>query len=179
MKVGTIAMSSNFLAYTALTKPASAKIVAPRNTVLSVTHGCGMRTVVNSEAISRTIAPTATPPAHHRAGDVAGEDHPVRHRTDQQLLDMAAELGAEERGGDVAVAVLDHAHHHQPGDDELHVAEAVHLADARADQAAEDQEVQRHRDRRRHQGLAPDAQDAHELAAHDRAQRDQVALRRG
>ena len=104
-------------------------------------------------------------PAQHRAGDVAAEDHPVRHRADQQLLDVAAELGAEEARGDVAVAVLDHAHHHQARDDEVHVADAVHRADARADQAAEDQEVQRHRDRRRHQGLAPDAQDARDLAA--------------
>src|SRR3546814_12021483 len=44
MKIGTIATSSNFFAYTALTKPASEKIVAPSSTVDSVTSGCGMRT---------------------------------------------------------------------------------------------------------------------------------------
>src|SRR5690606_38641600 len=102
-------------------------------------------------------------------------DHPVRHRADQQLLDMAPELGAEEAGGDVAVAVLDHAHHHQAGDDEVHVADPVHLADARADQPAEDQEVQGHGDRRRDQGLGPDPQDPADLAPGDGAQRDPVA----
>jgi hypothetical protein len=95
-------------------------------------------------------------------------------RADQQLLDVAAELRAEEARRDVAVGVLDDAHHHQAGHDEVHVAEAAHVADAAADQAAEDQEVQRHGDRRRHQGLAPDAQDAHDLAADDGVERGQV-----
>src|SRR5690606_37235987 len=53
----------------------------------------------------------------------------------------------------------------------------AHVANARADQLAEDEEVQDHGDRRRHQGLAPDAQDAHYLAAGERAQRDPVQLR--
>src|SRR5690606_28324017 len=104
-------------------------------------------------------------PAQHAAGDVATQDHPVRHRADQQFFDVAAELGAEEAGADVAVGVLDHRHHHQARDDEIHVADAVHGPDPRADQAAEDQEVQGHGDRRRHQGLGPDAQDAGDLAA--------------
>ena len=89
--------------------------------------------------------------------------------------DVATELGAEERGGDVAVAVLDHAHHHQPGDDELHVGETTHVADPRADQAAEDQERQGHGDCRRHQGLGPDAQDAVHFAAHDGDQGNKIA----
>src|SRR5690606_33140183 len=59
---------------------------------------------------------------------------------------------------------------------ELHVAVAAHLAHARTDQAAEDQEVQRHGDGRRHQGLAPDAQDARNLATYHGGQRDAVAL---
>src|SRR3546814_1735406 len=80
------------------------------------------------------------------SSDVCSSD---LHRADQQLLDVAAELGAEEARRDVAVAVLDHAHHHQPRDDEVHVPDPVHLAHARADQAAEDQEVQGHGDRRR------------------------------
>src|SRR5690606_6544320 len=78
--------------------------------------------------------------------------------------------------GDVAVAILDDAHHHQAGDDEVHVGDAVHGADPRADQPAEDQEVQRHGDRRRHEGLGPDAQDSADLAARDGAQRDQVGV---
>ena len=56
-----MAMSSNFLAYTALTKPASEKIVAPSSTELIVTSGCGMLTVVNSMAMHSTIAPTIIP----------------------------------------------------------------------------------------------------------------------
>ena len=56
-----MATSSNFLAYTALMKPASEKIVAPSSTVVSVTSGCGMRTGVNSIAMHSTIAPTITP----------------------------------------------------------------------------------------------------------------------
>src|SRR3546814_19003298 len=71
-----------------------------------------------------------------------------------------AELGAEKARRDVAVAVLDHAHHHQARDDEVHVLEPVHLAHARADQAAEAAEIQGHGDRGRPQGLAPDEQDA-------------------
>ena len=62
-----MATSSNFLAYTALTKPASEKMTAPRKTVARVISGCGMRTVVNSMAMHSTIAPTisprSTPPA--------------------------------------------------------------------------------------------------------------------
>ena len=62
-----MAMSSNFLAYTALTKPASEKIVAPSSTVVMVTNGCGTRTWVKNIAITSTITPTisprSTPPA--------------------------------------------------------------------------------------------------------------------
>src|SRR5690606_28023851 len=76
--------------------------------------------------------------AQHRAGHVAAQDHPGRHGADQQLLDVAPELGAEEAGRDVAVAVLDDAHHDQAGHDEVHVADAVHGPDPAADQAAED-----------------------------------------
>jgi hypothetical protein len=115
--------------------------------------------------------------AHDGAGDVARQDHPARHRRHQHLLDIAAELRAEERTGDVAVGVLDHAHHDQAGHDEIDVADAgLHLADAAADHVAEDEEVQRHRDRRRQQRLAPDAQDARDFAADDGAECDQVGL---
>ncbi|KAG0771235.1 hypothetical protein G6F22_016656 [Rhizopus arrhizus] len=158
MKVGTIATSSNFFAYTALMKPASEKIVAPRITVHDHAHHQA---------------------AQHGTGYVTPQDHPVRHRADQQFLHVAAELGAEERGADVAVAVLDHAHHHQARHDELHVGVAAHVTHARPDQVAEDQEVQGHGDRRRHQGLAPDAHDAGDFAAHDGHQRDAVALAGG
>ncbi len=61
MKVGTIATSSNFFAYTALMKPASEKIVAPRITVVSITSGCGMRTGVKNIAMISTITPTIRP----------------------------------------------------------------------------------------------------------------------
>ena len=56
-----MAMSSNFFAYTALTKPASEKIVAPSSTVVKVMNGCGTRTLVKNIAISSTIAPTMSP----------------------------------------------------------------------------------------------------------------------
>ena len=51
----------HFFAYAALTKPASEKMVAPSSTVDSVTSGCGIRTGVNSIAISSTITPTISP----------------------------------------------------------------------------------------------------------------------
>ena len=60
----------------------------------------------------------------------------------------------------------------RPGRDVLHVGEAAHLADAPADQAAEDHEVQRRGDRGRHDRLPPDADDPAELADHDRAEAD-------
>ena len=61
MKVGTIATSSNFFAYTALTKPAREKMVAPRITELRVTSGCGTRTLVKNIAMTSTMAPTIRP----------------------------------------------------------------------------------------------------------------------
>ncbi len=61
MKVGMMAMSSNFFAYTALTKPASEKITAPSSTVLMVTNQSWMRTVVNSIATTKTMTPTMMP----------------------------------------------------------------------------------------------------------------------
>ena len=55
-------------------------------------------------------------------------------------------------------------HHDEAGRDELHVIEAADLADAPADEAAEDDEVQRRGDGRRHDGLTPDPHDAAEFA---------------
>src|SRR5690606_25528304 len=58
------------------------------------------------------------------------------------------------------------------------VADArLDLADAAADHVAEDHEVQGHRDRRRQQGLGPDAQDAGDFAAQDGAECDELAGR--
>ena len=83
-----------------------------------------------------------------------------------------AELRAEEGRDHVAVGIGDHRHHDQPGGDVLHVAEAVHLPDAPADEAPEDHEVERRGHGRRHQRLAPDADDAAVLAAHDGLEAD-------
>ena len=62
----------------------------------------------------------------------------------------------------------------RPGGDELHVVVAADLADAPADQAAEDDEIQRGGHRRRQDGLAPDAHDAAELADDDGLEADPV-----
>ncbi len=117
--------------------------------------------------------------AHHAARDVAEHDQPVGQRRDQQLLDVLAELRAEEARDDVAVGVADDGHHDEAGGDVLHVVEAVHLPDALADEAAEDQEVERRGDGRRHQRLAPDAHDAAELAPHDGLEADAPDAREG
>ena len=42
-------------------KPASEKIVAPSRTELTITSGCGTRTLVKNMAMHSTIAPTITP----------------------------------------------------------------------------------------------------------------------
>ncbi len=56
-------MSSNFFAYTALTKPASEKIVAPSSTDRKVISGCITCSEVNASAISSTMTPTTMPRA--------------------------------------------------------------------------------------------------------------------
>src|SRR5258708_683430 len=80
---------------------------------------------------------------------------------------MLAEFRAEERRHDIAVGIGDHRHHDEAGRDELHVVVAAHLTHAPADQAAENDEVQGGGDRRRHDGLSPDAHDAAELSNDD------------
>ena len=90
---------------------------------------------------------------------------------------MLAELGAEEGRHDVAVGIGDDRHHDQAGRDELHVVVAADLAHPPADEAAEDHEVQGRGDRRRHDGLAPDADDAAELPDDDRREADPLGAR--
>src|SRR5258708_337246 len=97
-------------------------------------------------------------------------------RRHQQLLDVLAEFRAEERGHDIAVGGLDDVHHDDAGRHELHVIVAADLADAPADQAAEDDEVQRGRDRRRNDGLPPDPYDAAEFADDDGFETDPIGL---
>ena len=116
--------------------------------------------------------------AQHAAAHVARHDQPIRQRRHQQFLEVLAELRAEERGHDIAVGIGDHRHHDEAGRDELHVVVAADLADAPADQAAEDDEVQRGGDRRRHDGLAPDAHDAAELADDDGFEADPLGAAR-
>ena len=115
-------------------------------------------------------------PARHPAAHIAGDNHVRRHRCHQQLLNVALKLGAEERRGDVGVSVGDHRHHDQARHDKLHIGKAMHLADARADQVAENHEVQGHGDHRRHQRLHPDAHKTVDLFGPDAFQRDPIKL---
>ncbi|CSD67588.1 Uncharacterised protein [Vibrio cholerae] len=64
-------------------------------------------------------------------------------------------LRAKERGCHIGIRVGDHRHHNETGYDVLHVAETVHLADSRANQITEDDEVQRHSDGGGNQSLHP------------------------
>src|SRR5690606_30695116 len=105
--------------------------------------------------------------ARDAADHEAGQDDVVRHRCHQQLLDAALKLLTEEGRHHVGVTVVHHRHHNETGHDELHVAVAAHGADPVADQAAEDDEVERDGDHRRHQSLHPDAQEAPHLAHDD------------
>src|SRR5207248_3148973 len=63
-------------------------------------------------------------------------------------------------------------HHDQPGRDVQLVVKAAHGADPPPDEAAEDHEIQRGRHHRRHDGLAPDADDASVLADDDGLEAD-------
>src|SRR5215469_5271493 len=111
-------------------------------------------------------------PAHHAPDRIAAHDHPVGERRYQHFLDVLAELRSEERGHDVAVRVGDHRHHDQSGRDVLLVVEAVHGADPPADETAEDGEIQHRGHSRRHDGLAPDADDAAVFADDDGLEAD-------
>ena len=74
-----MAMWSKFFAYTALTKPASEKIIAPSSTVASIDQR--VRDVhVGEEHRDQQHDDADQQPAQHAAGDVAEHDHPVRHR---------------------------------------------------------------------------------------------------
>src|SRR5687768_16549139 len=59
--VGTRATSSNFLAYTALTKPASENSVAVSSATSSVSSTCCTATRVNSSDTPVTTSPTQSP----------------------------------------------------------------------------------------------------------------------
>src|SRR5690606_24414802 len=95
------------------------------------------------------------PPRHPTQG-VPQQNHVGRHRRHHQLLDGTLELGAEKARYHVGIAVGDHRHHDQSRHDVVDVRKAVHLADAAADQVAEDDEIQRHGDARWQQRLRPD-----------------------
>src|SRR5690606_34233471 len=110
----------------------------------------------------------------YAAGDVTQDNGGVRHRGDHHFLDVTGKLGAEKRRDNVAVGVRNHRHHDQSRGDVLHVVIAVHAADAPADQAAEDDEVKRHGDRGRDDGLQPDADDANEFLGDQRLERHPV-----
>src|SRR5690606_32408965 len=65
----------------------------------------------------------------------------------------------------------------EPGRDELHVVDAAHGSDAPADQCTEDHEIERGGDRRRHDRLAPDADDPLEFPPDDRLESDPARVR--
>ncbi len=115
-----------------------------------------------------------TEAARHATAHIAGDDDVVGHGGHQQLLHVALELGAEEGGGDVGVGVGDDRHHDEAGHDELHVAEAPHVTDARSDEVAEDDEVEAHGDGGRHQGLDPDPGEAADLLGQNALEGDVI-----
>ncbi|MNC95483.1 hypothetical protein D3C83_126200 [compost metagenome] len=80
----------------------------------------------------------------------------MRERRHQHLLEVQHQLAREKRRHHVCERVRDDGHHDEPGRDERHVRHAVHVADPRADEAAENDEIQRHRNGWRHDGLDPD-----------------------
>ena len=107
------------------------------------------------------------PPSHK-----ARQDHPIGNGRHEHGLDTPLELRGIKGGGHVRISVGDHAHHDEPGNDEGHVVETPHLPDPTADKGSEDQKVQHHADRRRYQGLGPNAQKATDFLKHDGAKGD-------
>ena len=116
-------------------------------------------------------------PARHAATHVTGDDDVRRHRCHQQFFNVALEFGAKERRRHVGVGVGDHRHHDQTRYDKLHVGKAVHFTNAGANQVTKDNEIERHSDDRRHQGLHPDTHKAVNLFRPDALQRDPVKMR--
>ena len=94
-------------------------------------------------------------PAGHTTKGVTEQNHVRRHRRDHQLLNRPLEFCAEKTRYHVGIAVGNHRHHDQTRHYIVDIGIAAHLANAAADQIAEDHEVQRHGDTRRQQGLRP------------------------
>ena len=105
--------------------------------------------------------------AHHAAADIAQQDDAVGRRRHLQLLDGTLELGAEKRRRHIGVRVGNHRHQNQTRHDEVDVTVALHGTDARPDEVAEDDEIQRGGHHRRQQRLLPDAHEARHFFAHD------------
>ena len=84
--------------------------------------------------------------ARHAACHITGQDHMIGHRGDQQLFNVLPELGTKKGGDHIRVGVGDHRHHDQPRHHKLDVVKTAYLANARADQLAEDNEIERHGD---------------------------------
>ena len=103
----------------------------------------------------------------YTAGNITGQDDPVRYGRNQHFLDMALKPRPEKRGGNIGIGVVDYRHHDDPRRNEFHVGEPAHHADTGADQVAEYDEVKRHADRRRQHGLHPDTYEPGDLLGDD------------
>ena len=112
-------------------------------------------------------------PTCHAAGDETGQNDVIRHRCDQHFLDVALEFRAVEGRHHVGVGIGDHGHHDEPGDNEFHVAESLHVTNARANEIAEDNEIQRRGNHRRQHRLDPDACIAQDFLGQDGAKCDE------
>ncbi len=106
-------------------------------------------------------------PPRDAAGDEAGQDHPIGDGGDQHLLHIAGELARIEGGRHVGIGVGDDRHQDQPGDDEVQISETVHGPDARADEPAEDHEVEGRGDDRGQHRLHPDPRKPPDLLDQD------------
>src|ERR1043166_2528384 len=117
-------------------------------------------------------------PQHDRLrrprADLADDDLERRDRRRQNLVDRAGELGKIDAERRVHDALREQREHHQARDDERAVRYAADLRHARADRRAENHEVERRRDHRRHHALQQRPQRARHLELVDRG--DGVAV---
>ena len=104
-------------------------------------------------------------PTRNTTSYIAEKYDRVGRRRNQHLLDVTLITGAEERRHDIRVRVGNHRHHDDTGRDVIHIRKSAHLADPGADEIAEDNQVQRHRNGWRQNGLLPDTQEAPDLFA--------------
>src|SRR6185312_4433464 len=92
----------------------------------------------------------------------------------KQFVDRADEFREIDAEGGIGDALLQKRQHQQPRHDEGAIADAVDLADARADGGAEDDEIERGRDDRRDDALQLGALPARHFIAVDRFHRMEI-----